>query len=115
MLALTKFVEQYISSCFFNECCIQEVQSKDKLIESYVRISEAKTYFDFATLVCKETRELFHSNNSKFLFVYNPISGLRSVDEEDVKSAEKFIEFEGGLMVYTSDSSGYEFCMRTNI
>ena len=106
MLALTKFVEQYISSCYFNECRVLEVQSKDKFIESYVRISEAKTYFEFANLVTEEARNLFHSNNSKFLFVYNPLSTVRAAEDEEIKSAEKFIEFEGGLLVYTSDSSG---------
>lgn len=69
-----------------------------------MRISEANNYFEFASIVCKEASVLFHSNNSKFLFVYNPLSSARK--EDDFEKAEKNMEFDGALLVYTSESSG---------
>lgn len=101
---LTKYLEEYIASCFFNECRVSEVKYKNRFIESYLKLVEAKDYFQFATLVCREARALFHSNSIKFIYVYNKEISLVE-EQSEIKKKDEKENLDGALVVYTG--SGY--------
>jgi hypothetical protein len=81
---------------------VEEVKYKNKFIESYLKLVEAKTYFQFANTVCREAKSLFHSNNIKFIYVYNKEGSLI---EQNMGDPDKD-NLQGGLIIYTSGELG---------
>ena len=70
ILVLSMYIQEMISFCYYNECRIQEVEFKNRFTESFIKLCGVNDYYSFSNMVCTEAKNLFLSNNCKFIYCH---------------------------------------------